>query len=315
MCVEKWTESQWLKYRDNGLGGSEAGCVLEQVTYKSPSELFCEKTGLLKPKKFDNHHMSMGRIMEPIVAKLWQYYDPDVSKDLRTHSNYNNDELIRPCFEAPYYVHNEKYPYLFGSPDRLFFQHGEMAVLEIKTINGMVMKSYEDKIPLSYIIQVHVYMMLLECSYSEIVFLVDGRNLIVEPVERDEELCDIIESECKKFWRQVVIARERMNLGDEKGAEDLIPESKASESYYSFANKMWPDSDSEVKKMSKAIEKKVEKYLTYKDAMNLNKTKANEEACAIKSYMKSTEIIESEKYKVTWKTTNAGRRLLISRNS
>jgi predicted phage-related endonuclease len=79
------------------------------------------------------------------------------------------------------------------------------AVLEIKTLSYWSSQMWTDGIPISYLIQIHVYMIILETSYAEIAILKDGNEFTVEKYNRDDELCKRIIDISKQFWDNLVV--------------------------------------------------------------------------------------------------------------
>lgn len=51
VSTKNMSKSSWLKWRSKGLGGSDAACICGLNKYKSPVELWMEKTGQIKPKE------------------------------------------------------------------------------------------------------------------------------------------------------------------------------------------------------------------------------------------------------------------------
>jgi predicted phage-related endonuclease len=81
--------------------------------------------------------------------------------------------------------------------------------LEIKTMNGFVYKKY-DGVPDMYIVQVHQQMMIMECDYAEIAILIDGRGFKVFPIERNEDIVDMITERTYDFWSRVLQGRQAL---------------------------------------------------------------------------------------------------------
>lgn len=56
MTAEQMKDEQaWLTLRNKYIGGSDAGCVLGFNKWKSPYELFLEKTGKKEPEDLSNN--------------------------------------------------------------------------------------------------------------------------------------------------------------------------------------------------------------------------------------------------------------------
>ena len=248
---------EWYEFRKRGIGGSEMGTVLNVDKYDTAIRLFHEKIGNIEPKKEDSRHMFWGRYMEEHVAKMWQFYDGTRDGYIEL---FKNNKIVRKNRSINGYVVNPKYPWLFASIDRLINIDGgvnmitgetlkEEAILECKNMSYWVSKMWEDGIPIFYLIQVHVYMLILETDYAEIAMLVDGNDLVVEKVQRDDELVKRIISISRNWWYDLVVpakeAREKRDMADAEGNveeaekwEAIIqrhePEPDASEAYKDF---------------------------------------------------------------------------------
>ena len=250
---------EWFKYRQTGIGGSEMATVLGLNKYDTVARTFYEKIGALPPKKDDNARMFFGRYMEDKIAELWEFYDGTSDGWIE---NYKNKKIIRQCRNVNGFVVNPSYPWLFGSFDRVQNIKGGVnlltgeslkteAVLEIKTLSYWSSQMWQDGIPISYLIQVHVYMIILETDYAEIAILKDGNEFLVEKISRDEALCQKIINISKDFWHKLVVpakeaqikkaeAEKTGNMAEVEKWDAIIqhhePEPDNSEAYTAFMN-------------------------------------------------------------------------------
>ena len=64
------SSEEWLSYRRRGIGGSDAGVILGLNPYKSPWQLWLEKTGQTEPDDLStNEYVYWGTKQEPLVAE------------------------------------------------------------------------------------------------------------------------------------------------------------------------------------------------------------------------------------------------------
>jgi len=248
---------EWFKFRLNGIGGSEISTVLGLNKYDTVTRTFYEKIGQLEQRQIDNSKMFFGRYMEDKIAELWQYYD---GSETGWIDNYKNNKIIRQCRNVNGYVVNPSYPWLFASLDRVMNIKGGVnlitsealkteAVLEIKTLSYWSAQMWTDGIPISYLIQVHVYMIIMETDYAEIAILKDGNDFMVEKVQRDDDLCKRIIDISKSFWDNRILpakaafakmkeAEKQGNMGEmEKWEAEVMryePEPDTTEAYREF---------------------------------------------------------------------------------
>lgn len=247
----------WFKYRMNGIGGSEMATVLGLDKYNTVIRTYHEKTGTIGHQTFDNSKMFFGRFMEDKIAELWRYYDGTPEGWIE---NFKNGKIIRECRNVNGFVVNPSYPWLFGSFDRVQNIKGGVnlitsealkteAVLEIKTLSYWSAQMWQDGLPISFLIQVHVYMIILETDYAEIAILKDGNEFIVEKVQRDNDLCQKIIDISKSFWYNRIVpakqayakmkeAEKQGNMAEVEKYEAIIqqlePEPDKTEAYTAF---------------------------------------------------------------------------------
>jgi len=213
---------EWFEYRQKGLGASSAAIVCGLSPYKpTKMQLFHEKVGTMEPDRTMSAPAFHGIHQEAYVANLWKYYD---GTEYGYMDNFERGEIIRKASELVGFVQNPKYPHLYCNLDRVIEKGSRklnddgtlsdeitttLCPLEIKTMNGFVYKKY-DGVPDMYIIQVHQQMMIMECDYSEIAILIDGRGFKVFPIERNEDIVDMIAERTYEFWSRVLQGRQAL---------------------------------------------------------------------------------------------------------
>lgn len=213
VSTKNMTDADWLAYRMNGIGGSEAGAILGLSPYTSSLEVFYNK--LRRPvEKPENAAMFFGNELEDFVADLWRY--SGVTFDETIH-NKRNGEKQRDYTKVNAFLINPKFPHLFASVDRLIKANQFMigsdevqaeGILEVKTIGGFVVRQWEHGIPPSYVVQLQTYLAVTELSWGELIMLQDGRNVELIPFVRNEELINRIVNTTKEFYDRVTRARE-----------------------------------------------------------------------------------------------------------
>jgi predicted phage-related endonuclease len=297
--VSEWSKAKWLDYRTSGLGCSELGSILGHNKYSEPAIIFAQKTGLVPTGSFDNEIMFMGRVMEPIVADLWEYYDPEIGTWEGTAKNMAEGTKMRKVLKPEVYVRNPKYPWLFGGPDGIFHHEGDRSVLEIKTIAKMAADQYISGIPTSYLYQIHGYMMLFECDYCEMAMLQDGRFLDVFPMERVDSIVDQIANECGEFWYRIEQAKELMGAGEEW--THLEPNPTDTEVYESFLKERFRAESGLEVLSDDSVEYWVNKYLSFTEQEKEKKKRKTYYSNKIKYYMGEGTEMKCEAAKVNWR--------------
>jgi putative phage-type endonuclease len=188
------TESReaWLSQRTKGLGGTDISAILGVNKYKTPFDVWEDKTG--RGQKFEGNKMTRrGQYMEDAVAN----YFADVSGHRIIKASDTEEMLIHPT-----------YPFLLGSPDRRYFDSGGgKGILECKTTMSRIEADLE-LIPQSWFIQLQWYMGLTgyrkgTIAWSELGFESDFKHL---EVEINQIFYSYMVGEAVKFWTNYVIA-------------------------------------------------------------------------------------------------------------
>jgi putative phage-type endonuclease len=152
------TREEWLKCRRQGIGGSDAGCIVGANPWKSARQLWKEKTGADKPDDIsDKPAVKFGKEAEQHLRALFLLTYPQYTCEYHEFRMYANDRL----------------PFIFATLDgELTDQDGRRGILEIKTTTIQQAKQWfewDDCIPQHYYIQ--ILHQLLACDWAEYVEL------------------------------------------------------------------------------------------------------------------------------------------------
>ena len=185
MTVEEMKDrDKWLKFRNLGIGGSEAAVVVGMNKWKSPFQLWLEKREEVEPEDLsENEYVYWGNVLEQAVADRFC-------------------ELTGKKVQRRGLLQSEEYPFMLASVDRMVV--GENAGLECKTANGFAGKQWEDdEVPDAYYIQCQHYMAVTGCERWYIAVLIGGNKFIWKCIERNSHDIDILISAEKAFWNKV----------------------------------------------------------------------------------------------------------------
>lgn len=175
------THDEWLLDRRKGIGGSDVATILGLNKWKSPYQLWLEKTNQVEIEYTESEPAYWGNILEEVVAKEFQ---ERTGKKVRRRNQ---------VFE------HKDYPFLRANIDRDIV--GENAILECKTANAYLSKDWDgEEIPLSYLCQVQHYMNVLNREFAYFAVLIGGQRFVWKKVERDQELIDLITNRLVDFW-------------------------------------------------------------------------------------------------------------------
>lgn len=212
------SREQWLEFRRLGLGGSDMGAVLGLNDWRSPVEVYLDKTGQGEEMP-DNLAMWLGRELEAPVAGKYA------------------EETGNQVCNYDYMLHDPEYR-LVGNVDRLVIPEGAKVAhkpggeittplgLEIKT-SGAVL--WDGEIPQSYIAQVHTYMALAPRLEAIDIFVLFRGNPVATELHtetRDDTVADFIRDQAKHFWERHVLERSPPEPTSEQDCRKLWSRSK-----------------------------------------------------------------------------------------
>ena len=171
------------------LGGTDAAAVLGLSRYRTPLQVWAEKTGVLEPEDIDHKlHVKLGKRLEEVVAEL---YTEKTGKKVRRV----NETLYHPEF-----------PFLGANIDRRVV--GEDTVLECKTASSWKGKEFEgEELPPEHILQVVHYLAVTGASKAELAVLIGNHDFMIRTIERDEPMISKLVGREVAFWREFVIPR------------------------------------------------------------------------------------------------------------
>lgn len=200
----------WQYRRQESLGGSDIGTLMGLNKYTTPHQLWLEKTGRVAPWG-GNAATHWGQILEPVIANEYE----QVSGMKLTLC----DGLSIP-----------QIPYLVGSPDRIVLNPLDktkaVAIWEGKTTRGNTatddidedgrtimlwgkgdvydeahnLVQADDRIPDSYLLQVHAYMLLTGIHTTKLSCLLSTSDFRTYTIDFNEELALEILRQAKEWW-------------------------------------------------------------------------------------------------------------------
>lgn len=196
--------SEFLAERRTGLGGSDMGAILGLSKYRSPLQIWLEKTGREAPSD-SNLAMRFGTYAEQFVA---EEYTAETGRRV---------QRFTPMLRHP------DYPMVIGRVDRLVIPEGAKraahqreirtdTLLEAKTASPYALQGDEwgssgtDLIPAAYLCQTAVYMALTGCAHADLACLFGNAELRVYHLHRDMDLEQELLRRAAEWWQAHVIA-------------------------------------------------------------------------------------------------------------
>lgn len=189
------------KDRKLGIGGSDISIILGLSQYKTPYQLWLEKTGQFVESSDETEYQYWGSVLEPVIREEFVKRNNVVIE--------TPDTIVHPLFD-----------FMRGNIDG--FIPSLNAVLEIKTTAGYNAKDWgeqnTDQIPLYYLVQVAYYCAITNADTAYIAVLIGGNTYKEYKYKRDYAIEEKLIDEAKKFWDCVQnnIEPELVNIDDLK---------------------------------------------------------------------------------------------------
>ena len=177
--------------RASGIGGSDAPVLCGVSRWRTPFQLWVEKTralaGEFEEEEEESDLLLWGKLMEPQILKQFGKRTGRII----TRSN----ELIRhPDIE-----------WLIAHLDGL--QKDKklgQGVVEGKNVSRYVSDRWEEEVPVEVQIQTQHYLAATDLPYATAVGLVGGHQLIWKDIERNQKFIDALLEKEYEFWMRVL---------------------------------------------------------------------------------------------------------------
>lgn len=194
----------WLDARKTGLGGSDIGAILGLSKFKTPVDIWLNKTGREKDSD-ETLQMRFGTFAEEFVAQ-------EYTRVTGAHLQRFNTMLRHPT--AP----------ILGNVDRLVIPEGQKRAAhqrEIRTDKGWEGKTASafatfndsewglegtDQVPASYLVQCATYMALTGCHFWDLAVLFGNQEVRIYSLTRDLDLEQEVIARADEWWTKHVIA-------------------------------------------------------------------------------------------------------------
>ena len=185
VSTENMPYEEWLEYRRLGIGGSDASVVCGINRYKSPVELWLDKTGQI-PSQEAGEAAYWGTQLEPFVRSEFTKRTGIEVKQVK--------ELLQ----------SEEYPFMLANLDGICeVPDIGTCIFEAKTASAYKAGEWENTIPDEYMCQIQHYMAVTGYAGTYIAVLIGGNTFKWRFVERDEELISMLIELESAFWNHV----------------------------------------------------------------------------------------------------------------
>lgn len=192
--------------RREGLGGSDLGAVLGLSKFRTPLQVWEEKTGRAQPTE-SNLAMRFGSMAEKFVA------DEYTAATGRRVEGYTR--MLRLGEGIPLIGHVDRLVIPEGAGAASIRKTGEIRtdrLLECKTAHPMALSGGEwgesgtDLVPPAYLVQCAAYLALTGCAVADLACLFGNQELRVYTIRRDLELEASLIEQATDWWNRHVVA-------------------------------------------------------------------------------------------------------------
>lgn len=187
VTTKNMSKEDWLQWRRKGIGGSDAAVACGLSRYKSPVELWMDKTGQLEQQEATSEAAHWGTLLEPLIR---------VEFTERTNLQIKHQHQM---------LQHPKHPFMLANLDGIVIDpfRGK-CVFEAKTTNAFNSADWQNHVPQEYELQVQHYLAVTNLSGAYVAVLIGGNQFKWYFIERDEELINLLIELEKRFWGHVV---------------------------------------------------------------------------------------------------------------
>jgi putative phage-type endonuclease len=179
--------------RTKYIGGSDIGAILGLSRFKTPLEVWMEKTGK-ETTKVDSLPLRFGSFAEEFVA--------------REYSRATGFKLLH---DESIYLHPQ-HAFISAHMDRFVMEVGSSSptrILECKTANPFSSGDWgelgSDEVPMSYLCQCIWYMAITGIDKTDLAVLFGNSDFRIYEITRDLELESVILQKASLFWNDYVL--------------------------------------------------------------------------------------------------------------
>jgi putative phage-type endonuclease len=271
--TRKMTHEEWLKMRYSGLGGSDAAVATGLSRWKTPFQLWSEKTNRIQPTKA-GESAYWGSVMEPILRQ-----------EFAKRSGYAVNEIHA-------FFRSVQHPYMLANIDGCVdMGNGQYALLEIKTAGAYAVQDWADGLPVEYFLQIQHYLAVTGLQTAYVAVLLGGNKFDYQQIARDEDtIGNIIKLE-GEFWNYI--------------KRDVPPPVQAKDS--DFLSAIYPKSEAKVTTLPPEAADWIKDYNAAVAVMAEAKESKEEAEAKFKAALKDADTAIIGDAKVTWKSSTTNR--------
>lgn len=200
-----------MEDRTKYIGGSDVGAILGVNPWRTPLDVFYEKTGLKEIENVENEYMYWGKKLEPLI----------IDRFIDLYNEMFPEKINSQIEKCPSIKFHSKYNFLAAHIDAIIYEKDLQTtrnifrantILECKTSGNFVKnqwgEEFSDEIPIYYKMQVAHYLNIYDIPLAYIAVLFGGNELKIYEYHRNIEFEKEIEKKLVDFWENNVLKLE-----------------------------------------------------------------------------------------------------------
>ena len=272
------SREDWLQFRKQGIGSSDAAAACGIHPYLSMLELWMIKTGRMSSdidESIEGYSpLYWGNTLEPMVAKYYQ-----------EHTG-NKVRRVNAILQHP----DSNNHFMLANLDYAITGSDEVQILECKTAGEHGAKLWKHGVPLYVTCQVQHQLAVTGKTAAHICVLLCGHEAKIYKVERDERLIESIMEHERLFWQYV--------------ETDTPPTPDHSESAARALKLLYPTPKPSSKvdlRDDDGANKLFEQLLSYRDYMQELEQRHDQVKHQLQTLIADNEVAVFEKGAISWK--------------
>jgi putative phage-type endonuclease len=269
---------KWHEQRNKGVGGSDMAAIMGLSNYKTPLDVWLEKTGRDAGEDISGKpQIIVGNALESVVRKWFAEQHPEL--------------VVR---EPKSMYRNVDNPFMQASLDGVCHIKGRrlsdvesFAVLECKTCGEYRSSDWDNGVPDYYLTQVTHYLAVTGWPRAYVAVLFGNREFCEYTIERDQDDVNVVVKAAEEFWGFV--------------QRDEMPQLMAAD-----VDRLYPEDDGELElpEDTAGFDQLANDYLGYSEVESMAKKAKNEISDKLKVMVAEHKGLQTGSYKVTYGTVH-----------
>lgn len=209
--MNDFDRAAWLAERRTGIGGSDIAAVLGLCPYRTPLQLWMDKTGRAEdqPDAESLERMHWGTVLEDVVAR--EYADRNQVNVQRINKILRHGDVPIAIANLDRVVPNTRGT-LAKWNSRKNFISGSSKLVECKTAHALARNSAEwgtpgtDEVPQAYWLQCQWYLGISALPIADLAVLFGGQKFAIYTIEADASLFSDMLIEADAWWKRHIVA-------------------------------------------------------------------------------------------------------------